>query len=58
MFGAEFVAVPVVDGANFRCSFGCSAERRMTLLAAPFGPHDHFVRMAAQAWSVPESRKG
>jgi len=29
--------VPVVDdGAIFRCNFGCSAERAMTLLAASF----------------------
>jgi hypothetical protein len=41
MFGDEFVAVPVVDGAVFRAVFGCSAERRMTLLAASFlVPHD------------------
>jgi hypothetical protein len=40
MFGDELVAVPVVDGSNFRCQLGCSLERHMTLLFAPFRPRD------------------
>jgi len=59
MFGAELVAVPVVDGAGFSCTFWVRRERRLVPPAASFwSPRPPCPQGRSGPVFVPESREG